>query len=111
MGMMGAYAFLVPASITGAGGFVCVFFRQRIKETLKSIRAAPVNEARSEMQRILQHATARIENLKAKEVEQSSDQDEIVDIIQCMESVEASIEHLREEMRLSPKWRSAEAAV
>merc|ERR1712048_161640 len=45
---MGAYAFLVPASITGAGGFVLVFFRQRIKQALKSISAAPVSEARSE---------------------------------------------------------------
>merc|ERR1712048_1000516 len=45
---MGAYAFLVPASITGAGGFLCVFFRQRIKEALKSIGATPVSEARSE---------------------------------------------------------------
>merc|ERR1711879_793489 len=111
MGMMGAYAFLVPASITGTGGFVCVFFRQRIKQALKSISAAPVNEARSEIQRILQNATAKLEDLKSKQAERSPNQDEIGDLIQCMDGVEASIEHLREEMRLSPEWRSAEVAV
>merc|ERR1712176_1003533 len=98
---MGAYAFLVPASITGAGGFVCVFFRERIKQTLKSLGATPVNEARSEMQRILQIATAKLEDLKSKQAERSSTQDEIGDVMQCMDGVEASIEHLREEMRLS----------
>merc|ERR1712048_642114 len=108
---MGAYAFLVPAAITGAGGFVCVFFRQRIKKTLKSIGATPVNEAFSEMQRMLQNAVAKMEDLKVNQAEKSIDQDGIVDIIQCMDSVEASIEHLREEVRLCPKLRSADAAV
>lgn len=62
---MGSYGFLVPASMTGIGGFLCFFFRQRMKTTIKSMKN---RVAMGEVQRILRRAQAQVEELKVQAV-------------------------------------------
>merc|ERR1712048_495235 len=105
---IGIYAFLVPASITGTGGFLCAFFRQRMKKTLKSSTTS-LNDKVMEIQRALQAATARIEDLRARHANKALEEDEIGDMCQYMDGVQATIGQLKEDVReMSPRLQLAD---
>merc|ERR1719356_1341571 len=109
---MGIHAFFVPAAITGTGGVLCAFFRQRMERTLDTLTATSLREKVAEMQRSLQSATARIELLMATQAEKPLEKEEIGNILECMDSVQASIGQLRDDVsEMSPGRQPANDVV
>jgi len=74
-----------------------------MKKTLKSSTTS-LNEKVVEMQRALQAATARIDDLRARHANKPLKEDEIGDMCQYMDSVQATIGQLNEDVReMSPR--------